>query len=111
MDLLSQISAQGHLIELQRSDPRHLAGTVAAKAAPASTPESGFGKLFFEALNGVNDLQLHTMDLTEAMITDPDTVDIHDLTVAMAEASLALSMTKAIMDRAIQSYQQIINIR
>ena len=83
MDLLSQISAQGHLIELQRSDPRHLAGTVAAKTVPASTTESGFGKLFFEALNGVNDLQLRTMDLTEAMITDPDTVDIHDLTVAI----------------------------
>jgi flagellar hook-basal body complex protein FliE len=51
------------------------------------------------------------MDLTEAMITDPDSVDIHDVTVAMAEANLALSMTKAIMDRAIQAYKTVVNTR
>jgi flagellar hook-basal body complex protein FliE len=51
------------------------------------------------------------MDLTETMLTDPDSVDIHDVTVAIAEANLALSMTKAIMDRAIRAYQQVINTR
>jgi flagellar hook-basal body complex protein FliE len=118
MDLLSPLSVQGHLIELQRSDPRHLPGSVAAGMsggaagpAAASSPESGFGKLFFDALNNVNDLQNTTMDLTEAMLTDPDSVDIHDVTVAIAEANLALSMTKAIMDRAIRAYQEVINTR
>ncbi|UCF97641.1 MAG: flagellar hook-basal body complex protein FliE [Spirochaetaceae bacterium] len=118
MDLLSPLSVRGHVIELQRSDPRHLsgsgaAGSIAATAGPEARlgPESGFGKLFFDALNNVNDLQHTTMDLTEAMLTDPDSVDIHDVTVAIAEANLALSMTKAIMDRAIRAYQEVINIR
>jgi flagellar hook-basal body complex protein FliE len=115
MDLLSPLSVQGHVIELQRTDPRHLSGSVAAGRAvgvPTLTgPESGFGKLFFDAMNNVNDLQHTTMDLTEVMLTDPDSVDIHDVTVAIAEANLALSMTKAIMDRAIRAYQEVINTR
>jgi flagellar hook-basal body complex protein FliE len=118
MDLLSPLSVQGHLIELQRTDPRHLSGSVVAGASstPASAqalsdPESGFGRMFFDALNNVNELQHTTMDLTEMMLTDPDSVDIHDVTVAIAEANLALSMTKAIMDRAIRAYQEVINTR
>ena len=119
MDLLSPLSVQGHVIQLQRSDPRHLAGSGVAVTAGTSSggvqgpanPESGFGRLFFDALNNVNDLQHTTMDLTEAMLTDPDSVDIHDVTVAIAEANLALSMTKAIMDRAIRAYQEVINTR
>jgi flagellar hook-basal body complex protein FliE len=112
MDLLSPLSVQGHIIDLQRTDPRHLpASAVAGANGQAATPEAGFGKLFFDALNNVNDLQNTTMDLTEMMLTDPDSVDIHDVTVAIAEASLALSMTKAIMDRAIRAYQEVINTR
>ena len=124
MDLLSPLSVQGHVVELSRTDPRHLSGSVAAgrtsaasgaqgTADPASvgTPTSGFGRLFFDALNNVNELQHTTMDLTETMLTDPDSVDIHDVTVAIAEANLALSMTKAIMDRAIRAYQEVINTR
>lgn len=115
MDLLSPMSVRGHVIALQTSDPRHLTGSTKQAGMPGAanvgTPTGGFGKMFFSALNNVNDLQHTTMDLTEAMLTDPDSVDIHDVTVAIAEANLALSMTKAIMDRAIQAYQQVINTR
>ena len=118
MDLLSPLSVQGHVVELSRTDPRHLSGSVLAGRASvspgaqgAADPESGFGRLFFDALNNVNNLQHTTMDLTETMLTDPDSVDIHDVTVAIAEANLALSMTKAIMDRAIRAYQEVINTR
>jgi flagellar hook-basal body complex protein FliE len=116
MDLLSPLSVQGHVVELSRSDPRHLSGSVLAGRASVAQdaqgdPESGFGQLFFDALNNVNNLQHTTMDLTETMLTDPDSVDIHDVTVAIAEANLSLSMTKAIMDRAIRAYQEVINTR
>lgn len=111
MNLLSTSAAQGHVIDLLRSDPRHLSGSAALRPQAAATAEAGFGQIFFDALSSVNDKQLQTMDLTEAMITDPDSVDIHDITVAIAEANLALSMTKAIMDKAIRAYQEIINVR
>ncbi|MBN1836230.1 MAG: flagellar hook-basal body complex protein FliE [Spirochaetales bacterium] len=81
------------------------------KTTAAAGPEEGFGRALAAALGQVNDLQTRSMDMAQAMITDPDSVDIHDVTIALAEANLSLSMTKAIMDRAIRAYQEIINVR
>jgi flagellar hook-basal body complex protein FliE len=122
VDLLSTTQAIGHRISLLTSDPRHIGGFAkAAASAPgaaytasapaAGDPEAGFGKLFLQSLAQVNDQQLRAQDLSQALITDPDSVDIHDVTVALAEANLALSMTKAVMDRAIRAYREIVNIR
>ena len=115
MDLISSTQALGQQITLRTTDPRHIGGQAraagyAADKAPADA-EASFGKLFFQSLGQVNDLQVRAQDLSQALITDPDSVDIHDVTVALAEANLALSMTKAIIDRAIRAYREIVNIR
>jgi flagellar hook-basal body complex protein FliE len=111
MDLLSASKLSGHVVELARSDPRHLASSLAPSTQAPAGPEEGFGRALAQALGQVNDLQQRSMGLTQAMITDPDSVDIHDVTLALAEANLSLSMTKAIMDRAIRAYQEILNVR
>ena len=111
MNFLSGLETKGHVIELKRSDPRHLPGSAMPAAQTPDSPEEGFGALFFQAIGQVNDLQQKSMNLTQSMITDPDSVDIHDITVAIAEANLSLSMTKTIMDRAIRAYREIINTR
>ena len=72
---------------------------------------AGFGDLLVQALGRTNEMQLDTMRLSQQMITDPDSVNIHDVTIAMAEANLSLSMTKAIADRAIKAYREIISTR
>ena len=59
----------------------------------------------------MNDSQLKSMDLTQQMVTNPDSVNVHDVTIALAEANLSLSMTKAIVDRALAAYREIINVR
>ena len=51
------------------------------------------------------------MQKSQAMVTDPDSVDVHEVTIALAEANLALSITKAVADRALRAYQEIINVR
>jgi flagellar hook-basal body complex protein FliE len=112
MELLSSQAAFGHVVELKRTDPRHLAASGAPReAAGGASPENGFGKLLFETLGSVNNLQQTSLQAAEALITNPDSVDVHDVTIAMAEANLALSMTKAVLDRAITAYREIINIR
>jgi flagellar hook-basal body complex protein FliE len=126
MDLLSAAQAYGHRIALRTSDPRHIAagklsapgnGLLETRAAPAAagTPaqqaEGSFGGLFLQALGQVNQQQLRAQDLSQALITDPESVDIHDVTVALAEANLSLSMAKAVIDRAIRAYREIVNIR
>jgi flagellar hook-basal body complex protein FliE len=110
--------ATGDLIGLRVTDPRHftdggaLAGAGAAGTAGGGTgPESAFGSLLANALGSVHDSQLKGMELTQKMITDPESVSVNDLTVALAEANLALSMTKAVVDRALSAYREIINVR
>ncbi len=125
MDLISSFQAQGNRITLATSDPRHIAhGRLAAAGGgllqtrasqagetPAEKAEGSFGSLFLQALGQVNDQQVRAQDLSQALITDPESVDIHDVTIALAEANLSLSMTKAIIDRAIRAYREIVNIR
>jgi flagellar hook-basal body complex protein FliE len=129
MDLLSNLlpaaQAYGHRIALQTSDPRHIAagrlsapgnGLLTTRAAPAAVSsaaasEGSFGSMFLQALGQVNEQQLRAQDLSQALITDPESVDIHDVTVALAEANLSLSMAKAVIDRAIRAYREIVNIR
>jgi flagellar hook-basal body complex protein FliE len=104
------VQAYGDVVRLARTDPRHFAG-FGEQAAAAPSPERSFGDLLLGAVGSVNDSQLRSMDLTRRMITNPDSVNVHDVTIALAEANLALSMTKAIVDRALTAYREIINIR
>jgi flagellar hook-basal body complex protein FliE len=115
MAFIDPSRALGDMVSLARTNPRHLAGigaTAAAAAAPAASGlEQKFGDLLLGALGNVNDSQLKAMDLSQRMITDPTSVNVEDVTVALADANLALSMTKSIVDRALAAYREIINIR
>ncbi|HUI69204.1 MAG TPA: flagellar hook-basal body complex protein FliE [Spirochaetia bacterium] len=102
--------AYGDVVRMARTNPNHLPG-IGEKVAPAAGPERSFGELLLGALGSVNDSQVTSMDLTQRMIANPDSVNVHDVTIALAEANLALSMTKSIVDRALTAYREIINIR
>jgi flagellar hook-basal body complex protein FliE len=73
--------------------------------------EKDFGTLLWKALAGVNETQKQSIELTNKMITDPESVNVQDVMIAGAEATLAISMTKAIVDRALAAYREIINVR
>jgi flagellar hook-basal body complex protein FliE len=112
MGLLDPVQAYGDVVKMARTDPRHLGGVGAGQAtAKDKGVEQSFGDLLLNALGSVNASQVKSMDLTQAMITDPNSVDVHDVTIALAEANLAISMTKAIVDRALTAYREIINVR
>ncbi len=102
--------AMGDVVKLARTNPAHIAGIGEAPAKTGGT-EQAFGDLLLSALNQVNDAQANAVDLTQQMITDPESVNVHDVTIALAEANLAISMTKAIVDRALAAYREIINVR
>ncbi len=109
MSVMSPAQAAGDIVTLARTDPRHFVGAGEA-AAPKNT-EQAFGDLLFNALGSVNNSQKTATDLVNQMITAPDSVNVSDVMIAAAEANLALSMTKAIVDRALTAYRDIINVR
>lgn len=110
MNFFSPDQVNGQTVTMIRTDPRHF-GIVKNMSGKGGDSETNFGNLLLNALNSVNNDQLKSIELTDKMITDPDSVNIHDVTIALAKANLSLAMTKAVTDRAISAYRQIINIR
>ena len=115
MALIDPTQVNGDVVRLARTNPGHLPGigeALSIVSAPASSGVEGkFGELLAGALDSVNGSQLKAMGLSQQMITDPGSVNVEDVTIALADANLALSMTKAIVDRALAAYREIINVR
>ncbi|NBC29502.1 MAG: flagellar hook-basal body complex protein FliE [Spirochaetes bacterium] len=114
----------GHIFELARTDPRHytgrnesaaraggLAEAVETEASETSAAQSDFSNMLFNSLEDVNDLQQSHEELSVQSIINPDSVDPHDVTLAAAKANLSLSITKSVVDRVLQAYREISNLR
>ncbi len=70
-----------------------------------------FEQVLLKAFDMMNQKQTKVESLTEKMIVSPDSVDPHDVTIAMAEASLSLKMTQTIIDKAIKAWNDITTTR
>jgi len=70
-----------------------------------------FEDAMLKALDSVSGSQLKASDLQKEAIINPGSVDIHDITIAQAEASMALGITRNIMSRLVQSWRDLINTR
>jgi len=72
---------------------------------------TGFVGALKKAFYNVNELQLRSDELTRALAVRPDSVDIHDVTIAAEKARIALQFTKSIVDRVTQAYRELMNMR
>ena len=111
MNFLDVSQVTGNQVDVLRTNPAHIKGRVHAGEQSNEDRVSSFSNMVIDALNGVNSLAAESTALTEQYIINPDSIDVHDVTIAMGKANLALSMTKAVVDNAIKAYREIINIR
>ena len=110
MGIIDPSRATGYVVEMIRTNPGHL-DTDGKAGAAADESREGFGNLVAQAVGRVSDRQLKADELFERMITHPDEVEPHDVTIAMAQAEMSLNLTKAIVDRAVKAYQDITAMR
>jgi flagellar hook-basal body complex protein FliE len=76
-----------------------------------STPAaSGAEGLFGSALDGVSE-SLAEADLMSQQVATGQIQDLSQLTTAAAKAELAVELTVAFRDRAVQSFQQIMQMQ
>ena len=110
MDFLSSSEVTGHVVEMARTNQKHF--TAEGTQPPLEQNQNGsFGNMMLEALNGVNNLEQNSSQMAEKLITDPENTDVHDVTIAMAKANMGVSITKAVVDKALRAYQEIMSIR
>ena len=92
----------GFGIEKQVNVPR---GRIEAEAS------GSFENVLLQALDKVSGAQLRASDLQKEAIINPGSVDIHDVTIAQAEASMALGITRNVLSRLVQGWRDLINTR
>ena len=110
MNLLNMDQVSGNKVNLLRTNPAHISSNVHSNKDEGNKSVS-FNNMVIDALNSVNDLAHESTDITQQYITNPDSVDVHDVTIAMSKANLAITMTKSVVDNALKAYREIINIR
>ncbi len=115
----------GDQVPMRITDRRHLLKTNAPfdisgnalntlgekTGAENVTRAEGFQKAMLDALDALSAQQHESTNLMQEMITDPDSVDAHDVTTAMAKASLSLNIGRTVLDRLVKGWKELVNMR
>jgi flagellar hook-basal body complex protein FliE len=70
-----------------------------------------FSDSMLGALDRVSAQQHFASQLHQAAIIDPDSVDVHDITIAQAQARMSLDITRTVLNRLVQGWRDLINTR
>ncbi|MDR0465534.1 MAG: flagellar hook-basal body complex protein FliE [Treponema sp.] len=122
---ISAAASQNYAAIMERTHPEHM--------LPPDSPYSGNGNkmlllrdtigangiakagtfedALLQALDKVSGSQINASDLQKEAIINPDSVDIHDITIAQAEANMTLGITRNILSRLVQGWRDLINTR
>jgi flagellar hook-basal body complex protein FliE len=79
--------------------------------AEGAVRSGSFEDTMLKALDKVSAYQQISSNLAQKAITDPGSVDIQDITIAQAEASMSLNITRNVLNRIVQGWRDIINTR
>ncbi len=104
-------------LQLTRTDAAHTGKTSlgvmqenSAKNA-VSKNSASFSDYLVEAFQKMNDQQVEFSDLQQKVITDPDSVDLHDVTIAMSKARMSLNLAQSVIDRIVSGWSEITTTR
>lgn len=68
---------------------------------------NSFEQTLLLAFDKLNELQLQPEKLAEQQIINPESVDPHDITIAMGKANLSLSLAATLIDRVVKAWNDI----
>lgn len=110
--MTAPINPTGFIVNLKTTDPLHFDGNGKAAIQRESDDVSGsFADALKKSLDKVNDLQVDAEDLSEKMIFQPESVDVHQVMIATQKAEMSLTFAKTIRDEALKAYRDLINMR
>ena len=92
--------------KIQRADK-----TTEAASIQTANQSKSFQSYLLDALESVNTQQLDVTKVQEKMITDPDDVNVADVTIAMAKARMSLNLAQSVIDRLVTGWNEITTTR
>lgn len=90
--------------------PQALASPAPGSTAAQPTGDTGAGSLFQNAIDGVSS-SLADADSMAQQVATGEITDLSQLTAATAKAELAIQLTVAFRDRAVDSFTQIMQMQ
>ena len=100
--------------QMKRTNPAHF-GTAPLTGNGATNSVATSGVSFREqltvAVSALNDQQLAVGRVEQQLITDPDSVDVHDVVTAMAKAQMSLGLAQTVIDRLVSGWNEISTTR
>lgn len=116
------LSGTGAPARLARTNPMHytaegLTGPLTASdsldkpAGPPATSSAAFENSLLKAIDGVNAAQVKSDQKVQDMLVNPGTVDVQDVTIAMAEANMSLNIARTVLSRVVTAWRDVINTR
>ena len=79
--------------------------------ADAVSRTGTFQDVMLSALDRVSAMQQNASNMHQMAITDPDSVNVHDITIAQAQANMSLNITRNVLNRVVQGWRDVINTR
>lgn len=99
----------GDKVSVQRTDNRHY-----GKTEPGVTPDQiagTFSEVLKKAFEEVNDQQVIADEMTQQLVFNPNSVDVHDVMIAAEKARMSLTFTKTMTDGFIRAYRELTQLR
>ena len=109
MTVFESMPLEPNRLQMARTNPDHVVGRFAP--IPAAGEADTFRDALVGSLEEVNGAQVAHEELSVQAVLDPESVEAHDLTIAAAKANVALGITRNVVDRVIQAYRDITNLR
>ena len=100
-------SKPGEFLEMGRK----ITETEKKIGADAVIRSGTFTESMLNALDKVSAYQQFASNLNQMAITDPDSVNVEDVMIAQAEATMSLNITRNVLSRLVQSWRDLINTR
>ena len=95
--------------KINRTDQTTEAASI--QRAGQSGQSKTFQSYLLDALSTVNSQQLDVNTVEQQLITNPDEVDIQDVTIAMAKARQSLNLAQTVIDRLVSGWNEITTTR
>ncbi|AFT83622.1 flagellar hook-basal body protein FliE [Borreliella garinii NMJW1] len=99
-------------INLIKKNPLHFdVNFFSSKSSTKNNDAKTFKDVLINTITDINKSQLNVSKVMEQAVLRPSSVDVHDFAIALSKANMNLSILKAVVERGIKAYQDIINIR
>jgi flagellar hook-basal body complex protein FliE len=99
----------GDKVAVQRTDSRHYGKTDLAKSPDEVA--GTFANAMKKAFEQVNDQQAEADELTQKIVFDPNSVELHEVMIAAEKARISLTFAKTMSDGFIRAYRELTQLR